>query len=360
MIVAILLVVVLFSLLVLVHEWGHFIAARRNGVEVEEFGVGFPPRIAGKRFGRTFYSINWLPLGGFVRLKGEDGTDMSVGSFAAASVWAKTKILLAGVAMNALTAYAILLILCLWGLPAAFVGQFRLPQPARTAPKQVVLVEVVQGSPAATAGLTKGDVVVKGNAEPITDEEQLHEFTKAHAGQTVELTVRHGRNEKQLRVQLNGEQAAAASGYLGVTPFATQTYSYGTMAPVVAASILGQTVWGTFSGIATTIVGALRHEANATVAVTGPVGIVVIMSNVLYLGLAYLLFFLAMVSTSLACLNIIPFPALDGGRLALIWIGKLRRKPVSPQLEAKIHTAGFVFLLFLMAVITLVDIKRMR
>src|SRR5437868_1659494 len=129
MIVTIILIIVIFTAVVLVHEWGHFATARRNGIEVEEFGIGFPPRAYGIKKQGTMYSINWIPLGGFVRMKGEDADDTSPGSYGGASIKAKAKVLLAGVGMNFLMAYVILTILALVGLPQLIDGQFKIGQP---------------------------------------------------------------------------------------------------------------------------------------------------------------------------------------------------------------------------------------
>jgi regulator of sigma E protease len=360
MILAIILVVVLFSLLVIVHELGHFVVARMSGVEVQEFGVGFPPQAWARKIGRTLYSVNWLPLGGFVRMRGEDGGDQSPGSFGGASLRAKTAILLAGVGMNALTAYMLILVLCIWGLPAAFATSFNLPQPAASSPQRVLVLEIAKDSPAATSGLEKGDKLLSANGQQLASEQQLVDFTHDHAGTTASFEVEHGGATTTKQIKLRDPEAGKDSGYLGVTPLAVQNLAFGWRAPIVAASLLGQMIWGTLAGFATTIAGLFHHQqGGAAVAVAGPVGIVVIMTNALYLGAGYVIFFLATISVSLAILNALPIPALDGGRLALIWFGKLRRKPVSPELEAKIHTVGFALLLLLMAIVTVIDLRRL-
>jgi len=191
MLVTLILLLVIFTVLVLVHEWGHFITARRNGVDVDEFGVGFPPRLFGRQRGATLYSVNAIPLGGFVRMRGENGEDTSKGSFGAASRGARTRILLAGVSMNLLAGWALLTILCWTGLPAlgSFVPGW-LPQHYSQTPRLAV-TQVVAGSPAAAIGLHSGDFVLRANGQVVTDS-QLLNFTKAHAGQTVTLTIVEG------------------------------------------------------------------------------------------------------------------------------------------------------------------------
>ena len=225
MIITIILVIIIFSSVVLVHEWGHFVAARRNGIEVEEFGIGFPPRAFGIKRGGTIYSVNWLPVGGFVRMKGEDEADERPGTFNAASLWAKTKVLLAGVGMNLVMAYVILLILTLVGLPQLFDGQFSPGHPSYGQKPAVMVVQVGAGTPAARAGVTTGALILSGNGQNFTKESDLQSFTKAHAGQTVSLVVKHGSEQQTKQVKLNAQQDDV--GYLGVTPFAVETQRYG-------------------------------------------------------------------------------------------------------------------------------------
>jgi regulator of sigma E protease len=155
--------------LVFVHELGHFVAAKRGGVNVEEFGFGFPPRLIGKEVGGTVYSLNLIPLGGFVKLQGEDLHDQTPGSFGAASFSRKSAILLAGVSMNALAAFIILVSLCLTGLPPIIANQFSSGQASYVQPKQDMVVNVVKRSPAEQAGIVRGDLILKGNTQNFND-----------------------------------------------------------------------------------------------------------------------------------------------------------------------------------------------
>lgn len=339
-------------------------AARRNGVEVEEFGFGFPPRATGRQFGRTLYSLNWLPLGGFVRLTGEDGADTGPGTFGGASIWIKTKILLAGVCMNAITAYAILFFLCARGLPVVFTADFKLPAPAATSTKQVVIVDIVKDSPAEKIGIQKGDVIASGDGQAIKSEEELHSFTQSHAGKSVQFVIKHGSQERTASTQLSTNTEAKDGGYLGVTTLATQEYSYGWKSPLVAASLFTQLTWGTLIGFGNlavsipSLVGhTITHKAVDTAA-TGPVGIFAILNGISFLGTNYLLFFVANISVALFVINSLPVPALDGGRLFLIITQRVFKKQIPPDVEAKIHTYGFLALIFLMLLISINDVKR--
>jgi regulator of sigma E protease len=351
------LVILIFGVLVFVHELGHFVAARRNGVEVEEFGFGFPPRLYGKKVGRTRYSINWIPLGGFVKLKGEDLNDTGKGSFGASSFWAKTKILFAGVTMNAALAYLILLWLCLTGLPPLIANQFSYGRQIEAQSAKVMAVDVAAGSPAADAGIARGSIISVANGTKLETEQQLLDFTKTHAGQTVLLGIEKGGNIATKSVTLR--PADSKDGYLGVTPFATTKTRYSPIdAVITAAGLTVQLMWATLAAFGNLVVGLFAH-GKVSDQVAGPVGIVVILANIVNFGAAYVLVFVASISISLAVINALPLPALDGGRWLLAAAQKVTKRQLSPKLETGIHAAGFFALIALMVVVTFFDIKRL-
>lgn len=357
-ILIILLVIAIFAVLVLVHELGHFVAARRNGVEVEEFGLGFPPRAFGRKIGRTLYSINWLPLGGFVKLKGEDSSDTGPGTFGGARFLAKTKILFAGVTMNLLTAYIILVVLCLTGLPPVLKNQFSFGHPVYDQPKQVMVVATAPGSPAEVAGLQKGDVILSANGQPLESEQQLLDFTKSNAGQTVNFEVTGDSGARRLQTTLRGAQET--QGQLGVTPMQTYKLQYTPVdAVITAAGLTLQMVWETLAAFGGLVAGLLT-QGQLSEQVAGPVGIVSILANVAYFGAAYIFIFVASISISLAVLNALPLPALDGGRWLLIAAQKFTGRKLSERFEVAVHTVGFVSLIALMIVVTFVDIQRLN
>jgi regulator of sigma E protease len=352
------LVILIFGFLVFIHEFGHFVMAKRAGVEVEEFGFGFPPRVLGKQVGGTLYSLNWIPLGGFVRMKGESLADISPGSFGGASFWQQTKILFAGVSMNALAAYCILLFLCLTGLPPLLAGQFNFGTPTYAQPKQDLVVDVISGSPAAAVGLQRGDIILSGDGKTFSNEDQLITFTKAHAGQVVTLKVEYRGVTRVVRPHLRGPHVA--DGQLGVTPFQTYKLRYNLPhAVVTAAGLTVQLIWATLSAFVGLIVGLFAH-ARVSNDVAGPVGIVVLLKAVTDLGVAYVLIFVASISISLAVVNALPIPALDGGRWALAAAQKLTRRRLSEKRETAVHATGFAALMLLMLIITFFDIKHLR
>jgi regulator of sigma E protease len=362
----IIVIIILFSLLVILHEYGHFIAARRGGVDVEEFGIGFPPLLWGKKLGKTLYSFNWLPLGGFVRLKGEDSADSGPGTFSAAPYSVKAKILLAGVGMNLLTAVVILYALCATGLPALgaqFEPAFLTPTYAQ--PKQLLVVEVVGGSPAAKAGIQQGDFLLKADETLLSDDSSLINFTKAHAGQTVLLHVRTHATQRDVTAKLN--DVGSKNGYLGVGTHQVYKLRYGLFQSLVAAVYITAVLfWATIVGVLQLLIhipvllmglGAKTVPAAAQAA-SGPLGIIFILQSLSILGYAYIFLFMANIAVALAAFNVLPLPALDGGRLALITYQKLTKKLIKPETEAKIHGIGFMALIGLMVLITIYDIRK--
>lgn len=354
----------LFIGLVLVHEFGHFIAARRNGIDVEEFGLGFPPRakVITKKKGTT-YTLNWLPLGGFVRLKGEHDADRQKGGFGAASLSAKVKVMTAGVGMNLLTAFVLFTILALVGIPKIIEHQFTINSDTKVSQQEVFVGAVEPDSPAQKAGLnTRSQIVSIGlpgqAAVAITGQDQLPKVTKQFAGQTVQVTVRTNNQTETKQVTLR-EAKDADKGYLGIVPTEYVLQRSTWSAPIVAGGIMGQIVGSTFTGLWSAVNGLLHaNVSQATSQVSGPVGIVVIIKDNSFLGFQFILLMVAVISLSLAIMNILPIPALDGGRLFLILFYRLIRRPLTVEREDVINGVGFLALLVLIGLITFVDIKR--
>lgn len=381
----------LFIGLVLVHEWGHYKAARRHGVEVEEFGLGFPPRAWGKKHkSGMILSLNWLPLGGFVKLKGEHNDDRRAGSFGAASLRAKIQIMLAGVAMNFIVGVALLTLLAFVGLPRLItqdtVGeeQFTIASNTKVTHQEVRVGAVSPGSAAETSGLRVKDKILSlshgSDSRRIKTTEQLLEATRDFAGQEVELTYSAEGQVFQKKVKLLSAAEVEASrknarlkGYLGVTPVELQVQRSTWSAPIVAIGLTAQITKLTLKGIASALAGlgsyiagiftgneAARAQghARATEQVGGIVAIGAILWGSGSLGINFILTLIALLSLTLAIINVLPIPALDGGRLLLTLISSRLKKPISRQTEELIHGAGMVILLILFALITIVDVKR--
>jgi regulator of sigma E protease len=378
--------ILLFIGLVIVHELGHFIAARRNGVEVEEFGVGFPPRAWSKKTKKGFlFTLNWLPIGGFVKLKGENDAATEKGSFGAASFRAKTKIMLAGVAMNLAVAFVLLTIAALVGMPKILDDQFTISRDTKVLRNDVLVGYVEPGSPAEKAGLKTRDrlISIQGPQngisyydqdgktllfeeqgpieEPqlITSASQLPALTKQHPGQEVKLVYERDGQQHTATVQLRTQEEAKGKAYLGVSPteFTLQRSTWS--APVVAAGVMKQFTVATFQGLGTAVSALFKGDtAKASEQVSGPVGIVVVLKEGSLLGYEFILFVIAIISLSLAIMNVLPIPALDGGRFYVLLLSRLFGKKLSKDMEERIVGASFVFLLLLIVLITIVDVRR--
>ncbi len=364
----------LFIGLVLIHEWGHFIAARRNGVDVEEFGLGLPPRAWRKKLKSGMaISLNWLPLGGFVRLKGEHDSDNRPGSFGAASLLAKTKIMLAGVVMNLAAGLLLLTIVALMGMPKLIDNQFQLSSDSKIIHQKLVIVEAASGSPAQKAGLVPRDVIEKlsrgGQTYAINSPGELQSVTKQLAGQTVEIEIKRNAKTQTKTATLMNEQP-----YLGIRYEPIEVYRSTWSAPIVAVGFTKQlfvlTVQGlgkAVSGLGGYLAGILsgneagrdKSYVKATGEIGGPVAIGAILWSGGTFGLNFVLFIIAVISLTLALINILPLPALDGGRLTMTLISRgLLKRPLSKKTEERLVGASMALLLVLFALITLVDVKR--
>lgn len=352
--------VILFVLLVVVHELGHAIMARRNGVVVEEFGIGFPPRAWKKKLkSGMLFTLNWLPLGGFVRLKGEHDSAEGPGTYGGATLWVKTKILLAGVVMNWLTAVAIFTVLALTGLPQLIPNQFSVAGDTKVSTENVYAAGVADGSPAQKAGIAQRDSILAANGTEIKSAQQLVDFTAANAGKEVTLTVKHDGQQRDVTFTLNKERTQS-QGYAGISPFEQTTSTSTWSAPIVGVGLTAQLTWETLKGIGATVAQLFRAEfAQAGQNVAGPVGIFSILWSSSEIGFQPVLFLIGIISLTLAVMNVLPIPALDGGRLFVTLIFRVLKRPLTKEREESIQAAGFLALMALVVLITVVDIGRL-
>ncbi|HUD03697.1 MAG TPA: M50 family metallopeptidase [Patescibacteria group bacterium] len=375
---------VLFVFLVVLHEYGHFLVAKRNGVEVEEFGIGFPPKLYGKRLGKGvfkgYYSINLLPLGGFVKLKGEHDYDTQPGTFGAAPLPAKVRIMLAGVSVNLVIALVMMTIVAWIGMPQLVQNQFTVKSDSKIIRSEVIANFIDTHSPAEKAGLKNGDIIKNINKQPILTEQGLRNSTKSLAGQTVSITYERGGKTIKTKASLLNENVVAASlstdnpkGYLGVGMSEYQLNRSTWSAPIVAAGVSTQLTALTFKALGGAIASlgkslasavsghgrqAKQEASAASQNVAGPVGIYTILKQGSILGYQFILFVVALISLTLAIMNVLPIPALDGGRAFVMLLFRLIKKPLLPKTEELIHGTGFALLILLFITITIVDIKR--
>ncbi len=351
-----------FILLIVIHEYGHFLVAKRNGVDVEEFGIGFPPKIVGKTIGkgifRAYYSINLLPIGGFVRLKGETDADKRKGSLGTASLWVKTKIMLAGVFMNWVAAAVILTILAWTGMPKLIDNQFTVNSDTEIVSSQVLIGFVEEDSPASRAGLEFGDTLVKLGGVEVTDSDKLFDLTQGNAGKSVDLEYIRDNTTYNEATTLNADNQT--QGYLGVSPadFSSQRSTWS--APLVGIGLTAQLSWETLQGLGGLVADVFSGNASeAGDQVAGPVGIYQLLEDVSEIGVSYVFFLIAIISLTLAVMNALPIPALDGGRLFVTLLYRVIRKPLTPKAEQIIHGTGMVALLALILLVTVLDIQRL-
>jgi len=365
--------IVLFICLIIIHEFGHFIIARRNNVQVEEFGIGFPPRAFSKKMSSGYIlSLNWLPLGGFVRLKGEHDADTGKGSFGEANLWAKTKIIAAGVAMNLLACFIILTFLSIVGLPQIVNNQFTVSSNSKITKQEVLAGYIQPNSPAAKAGIKSQDSIVsiindQGEKVDINSSNTLPNITKDNAGKTITLNYLYNGNQYSKNITLRTTSDVKASlktndpkGYLGIEPsnFVLKRYTWS--APIVSIGFMGQVTALTLKGIGSAVVGLVQgNTTKASSQVSGPVGIVVLLKDGSLLGYKFILLIVAIISLSLAIINILPIPALDGGRLFFTVLPRLvLKRPLKQKTEEWIHGSGMVVLMLLFVLITIVDVRR--
>lgn len=349
--------IIILGLLVFVHELGHFTMARILGVRVKEFGFGFPPRLWGTSRGGTTYSINWIPLGGFVRLHGEDGEEHDAGSFVAQRAWKRFLILVAGVSMNVVLAAAVFAVGFATGLPTDVSAGT--PAGGNVRDVQVQIIDLAEGSAAATIGLQVGDSLVKLNGQSVGSVEDAQRIAREAGATSVGITYRRNGAEQHATVLLAKIPDTDRVG-LGVSLVKVGTVSFPFFRAIgegIAAA--GSALWAILQAFGQLLANLVQHGSIGA-DVAGPVGIAVLTGQVSRLGFAYLLQFTALLSLNLALINILPIPALDGGRVLFLAIEKLRGKPVSRAVEAKIHNTGFAILIALVTLVTFRDVIKLQ
>lgn len=369
----IIIFLLVLGVLVFVHELGHFLVARKNGVKAEEFGFGFPPRIwgvyknkedkwkqvRGKKEVRdaksTIYSFNWIPLGGFVKIKGESGQNKDdKDSFAHKPVWRRALILVAGVVMNVILAGVLISIGYMIGFPDSTAN---LPKSAQVSGQQVQIVQIMPDSAAESADIKAGDVVVSVDGESIDSEIELQELIRASANEEVDLVLK--RQDENINLTVSPDVKDNGEGNLGVAIVSSGIVKYPFFQAIwqgfkVAFLLLGAIFVAFFELIKNLFVGA---PISAEIA--GPIGIADMTGNYARMGFSYLLQFTALLSLNLAVINILPFPALDGGRILFLVIEKIKGSPVKQEVENVIHNLGFILLMLLVLLVTFKDVSRL-
>lgn len=365
--IAILVFIIILTVIVLVHELGHFLVAKRNGVKVDEFGLGYPPRIFGwyksnktgkwrfvkgkdvekrKDINDTIYSLNWIPFGGFVKMLGEEDESKSKNSFSEKSPWVRAKIIVAGVLFNFLLAW-VLLMIWFWAMP-------------RDMPNQVVVVSTNKNSVAEEIGIKPNDFILKINDQKIENIESLQNITKENKGKEITIIVNHFGKEEEKKVILPVDTDAPLGIALAETGSSEDLPRFPWwQAPYWAFIEIVNVIWISFSFIIGLIMTLFGKAQVSTDAMSGPIGVFALLYQVIGYGWAFILRFVAMISIAVGFFNLLPIPALDGGHLLFIVGEAIRGKKImKAKWENSLHWAGFIILLILFAVVTYNDISK--
>lgn len=358
MIISIIIFICTLLALVLIHELGHFLMAKRFGIKVEEFGFGIPPRVWGKKIGETLYSINWLPLGGFVKLLGEDevGKPRSKADFREKPVGQRIIVVVAGVTMNLILAWIIF-------YSVIFYQNFKIIYP--TIDQGVYIGFLEKDFPAEQAGIKIGDKILKVDDKDVKKFEDARNFIKEKNGQAVSLTLSDidGNNVHKVTVTPKSTQKDGFLIGVGFSPIGIKQYR--TLPEKIFSGITYSfdLTKLTFLGLGKTLhdltVGNIKSVSQS---VSGPVGLATVSNDILSNGkeaLPFYFWFVGVISLTLSIFNVLPIPALDGGRLLFLLIEAVTRKKVKEDTEKLVHQIGFALLLSLALLVTYSDISKL-
>lgn len=392
---------VILDLLVVAHELGHAFMAIRNGVKVEEFGIGFPP-VAWKTVLKkkllilpagTVFSLNWLPIGGFCKMKGETDDAKETETYGATSLWAKTQILLGGVLANIVVACVVFTVMMWAGMPRILTNQTYVPADTSFESGSVIIGAVVEGSPAEKAGLKQGYEIKSIGGVEITELSDVSRLTEEFRGQKIQIQyiVPAGMpaddpcsvcdrvwkevsdKDRLLNQSVLLNDKKGDTRYLGVSVGATEVLRATWSAPITGVALTGQLFWKTLKGVGSLFANlgtgiwglifgtpAVENLNTASEAVSGPIGILGgIFPAALAGGLSGLALITGVISVSLAVMNLLIIPGLDGGRLFLTLLFRwVLRKPLAENIEGTINAVGMIVLFGLMILVTVLDITK--
>lgn len=357
---SIILFIVVLALLILVHEFGHFLIAKLGKVRVDEFGLGLPPKVWNYKYGETTYSINWLPFGGFVKIFGEDPNEENINgpdskrSLVNKPKWLQASVLIAGVGFNIILAWLIISTNLVIGMP---VGLESLPNGLRVENESLAIVGVLKDSPAERAGLKTGDLLISlksgiDKKKSLTPE-AVKDFIVSHQTQAVTIQYKRDNQVENLTLKPEGKLIGISMSRIGLVTVAWW------QAPFYGAYFTYQLSVGTLMSLGQFAKGLVSDSGSALAGIAGPIGIYSLMADAGRLGIVYLLNFIALISVNLAILNLLPFPALDGGRLLFVIIEAITRRPIKPIIANTLNLIGFALLIILMIVIAGSDILKL-
>jgi len=365
MLLTIIVFILILGLLIFSHEFGHFVAAKKAGMKVEEFGFGFPPRIFSIKKGETIYSINLFPIGGFVKIQGEQRPKKKEGilkknkrAFYNKPIWQRAIVLVMGVIMNLFLAAVLLSIV--HGIGAPTIIEEGVEQNVRDI--QIQIIEVAANSPAEEAGIKMGDtikqLVINDSRFMIYEVGDVQRLVARHAGEEITLFIKRGDEvlEKILTPRISPPEN---EGPIGIALAKTGLVTYPWYLAIWQGFKTTVKLIVTFISLFYHLLKTLILEGVLIGEIAGPVGIAVLTSQITKLGLVYILQFTAIISINLAIINAVPFPALDGGRLLFLAIEKIKRSPVSAKVENLFNSIGIALLIALMVLVTFRDISKL-
>ncbi|MDP3800139.1 MAG: site-2 protease family protein [bacterium] len=355
----ILIFFIVLSVLVLAHEYGHYITAKRAGAKVEEFGFGFPPKVFSIKRGDTVFSFNLIPFGGFVRIFGESGEHRNeAGSFTSLKISKRVKIVCAGVFMNIVLAYVLLSFGNLMGRPMILDET----NSAKATNIKIQITALAENSPASNNDIKIGDSITgikltDNTLKTFSEVSEFRSFVESEAGKEINLVLLRGKESVDVKI----------------TPRVNPPENEGALGVALAKTGLVKSPWYLFLwsglkdlGFMVWMIGSalflffktLLFEGRVMGEITGPIGIASLTGEAYNMGMVYLLNLVAILSVNLAILNIMPFPALDGGRLVFLIVEKIKGSPLSQKFENTVNVAGFILLLALMFFVTWKDIVK--
>jgi len=358
MILTILIAFISLIGLIVLHEFGHFILAKKFGIKVEEFGIGYPPRLIGKKIGQTLYSLNLLPFGAFVRFSGEIEKVEDDRSFSKQPVSKRALVAFGGVLSFWLMAAVLFSIVSNLGAPVAISDE----ENANLVEPKVQIAAVASNSPADKAGMRPGDTIkqltISNQQLTINKVKELQELTEKHKGEEIILTIERGKEVFDVKL-VPRVSPPTGEGPMGVALVRTAIKSYPWwISPwqgiLTTVNLTGAIIQGYGQAIKNVI-----SSKPSGVELMGPVGVVHLFAQVSQLGVNYFLQFVGMVAIYIALFNILPIPAVDGGKLLFLGIEAIRKKPVSEKIEQNVTTLCFSLLIILMIFITIKDIARL-
>ncbi len=361
---SIILFIIILAILILAHEFGHFIVAKRSGVRVDEFGIGFPPKIFGKKIGETEYTLNLFPIGGFVKIFGESPDEESVNgpdskrSFVNKPKYIQAAVLVAGVTFNVILAWFLLSAGFMIGLPTSVDVA---PEGRVLEDVALTIVEVKPDSPAQDVGLEVGDVILSlavGEDSVFSPSPtEVQEFIAINFEKDINVVYRRGK-EFQETITLRPVEGIIDRPAIGIAMDEIGKLKLPAhLALWEGAKLTAGLTEATFFGLVSFFGGVFSGNADLS-DVAGPVGIVGIVGQASEFGFVYLLSLMAIISINLAIINLIPFPALDGGRLLFLLIEAIKGSPIKPAIANTVNAVGFAALILLMVIITYSDIVK--